>query len=297
MAPHQRFLGVDIGGTKVLAVLTDARGQVLAEHQQPTDTRGGAHLADQLLAISQRLDPKGAALAVGVGLPASVDPRSHALSLIPNIADMEGTHFHALLTARFGPQLRLENDVNTAALAEARAGEAGDPLAFIAIGTGIGMGLVANGGLLRGMAGAAGEIALLPIGGDARDAFRRGSGALEDCLGGSGWRAACQAAGAAPDADLAALFASDDPVFERVLHAQADLLAQAVLAVSAVAAPEVFVFGGSIGGQPRLLAAVQAVLPQYFTTPPRLRPSVLGHRAGAIGAALAAADLCKKPGR
>lgn len=284
------FVGVDIGGTKVLAILTDADGKPLGEHQEPTRTQGGEALADQILLISRKLSGDRKPAGIGIGLPASVDPNSHALTLIPNIADMEGSGFHKLLTARFGLNVRLENDVNAAALAESKTGEKADPLAFIAVGTGIGMGLVVNGRLVRGRAGAAGEIALLPVIGDPRETGLRASGALEDCLGGSGWRAAYQSAGGKEGADLAALFAAPDDIFQQVIKDQAELLARALLAISAVAAPEVFVFGGSLGGQPRLLAAIEAALPQYFASPPRLRPSIWGHRAGAIGAALAAAE-------
>ena len=288
MADQPFFLGVDIGGTKVLAILTDAAGKPLAEHQEPTVTSGGTALADQILAIATRLAGGRALAGIGIGLPAAVDPKSHALSLVPNIAGMEGTGFHALLKVRFACPIRIENDVNAAALAEAQMGAGADPLAFIAIGTGIGMGLVIHGALVRGMAGTAGEIALLPLGGDPRQAHLRGSGAFEDRLGGAGWRAAYAQAGGPVAADLGAAFAGDDPIFDRILRDQADLLAQAVLAISAVVAPECFVFGGSIGVQPRLLAALRAALPAYFSHPPQIRAAALGHRAGAIGAALAA---------
>lgn len=286
--PEPCFLGVDIGGTKVLAVLTDADGSPLAEHLEATDTAGGEALANQILSISQRLGTGRTLAGIGIGLPASVDPLTHALTLIPNIADMEGTHFHDLLKQRFSQVVTLENDVNAAALAEAHGAEKDDPLAFVAIGTGIGMGLVIDGQLVRGRAGAAGEIAMLPLGGDPREAKLKSSGALESRLGGSGWRAAYQAAGGTAKSDLAALFAMPDPPFLDVIEDQADLLAQALVAIIAVVAPQKFIFGGSIGGQPLLLEAVERRLKDYLISPPQLRASNWGNRAGAIGAALAA---------
>ena len=292
MTAQQYFLGVDVGGTKVHGLLTDRSGAVLAESRDPTAPEGGAALADQIALMRDRLCAEiGVAsrqVPVGVGLPASVDPASHALSAIPNIAGMAGTHFHPLLCARLEAPVALENDVNAAALGEAWLGAGGDPMAFVAIGTGIGMGVVHGGKLLRGWRGGAGEIAFLPLGADAADPALRASGALESRLGGSGWRAAHLAHGGTEADDLAGLFASDDPCFESALQAQVDLLAQALQAVIAVIAPQNLVLGGSIGSQPRLLEAVRRHLPRYALSPPTLAISALANRAGAFGAARAA---------
>lgn len=290
MGAQSYFLGVDVGGTKVHAVLTDAQGAEVAELTEATKTQGGKYLVEQITRISHRLAAEAGGTVGGtcIGLPASVDPDESSLSIVPNLENMEGRSFFDLIRAQLGPYVQLENDVNTAALAE-YARSASPSLAFIAIGTGIGMGLVLNGRIWRGAKGAAGEIALLPLGGDVEGAISRGAGALEDCLGGNGWRKAYAAAAGETKYPLRQLFEGDDPLFAQVLDHQASLLARALLTVSAVIAPQSFVLGGSIGSQPRLLVALERQLPRYFVHPPKVWISALGNRAGAIGAARVAA--------
>lgn len=291
MIPQETFLGLDVGGTKVHGLLVDRRGEILAEARVPTETQGGDALIAQLLDLKAQLSiTAGGAVpvAVGVGLPAAVDPKTKALSAIPNIANMEGGTFYPALCAAMGTPLAVENDVNCAALAEAWGGEQPDPLAFIAIGTGIGMGLVCGGQLLRGAAGAAGEIAYLPLGGDASDPSLRQSGTFESVMGGEGWRQSYRKMKGQSDPDLATLFDGQDPVFAELIKTQAELLAQAILSIYAVVAPQCVVLGGSIGAQPRLLQAVRAALPRYLPVPLALRASTIGAAAGAWGAARAA---------
>lgn len=278
---RREFLGFDIGGTKILAVRTDAEGHILAQEQLATDKRGGANLVDQIEALTVRLGV-GQLAGIGFGVPAAVCPHDQSLSQIPNIANMEGRRFYDLLKARFKLPICLENDVNCAAYAEAQLAQTNGSLAFIALGTGIGMGLMADGKLVRGKSGAAGEIAFLPIGHKPYIKRSLGGTYLEDALGGEGWRRAY----GDEAVSLAQLFAGDEPRFESLLKQQADLLAQAILSISAVVAPEVFILGGSIGSQPRLHAATNYALADYMLNPPQVRISTLGLAAGAIGAAL-----------
>lgn len=292
MADQNLFLGIDVGGTKVHALLADASGRIIVEAREPTATQGGAALIAQLKNMRDALCRKAGIstpCASGLGLPAAVDPATLSLSAIPNIDNMAGAAFVPQFVQAFGGPVAIENDVNCAALAEAWVGQRpSDPLAFIAIGTGIGMGLVVNGGLLRGANGLAGEIAFLPFGGDPTDPALRQSGTLESRLGGEGWRQGYLALGGRAPVDLPALFAAPDAVFKALIARQADLLAQAILTVQAVISPQAVVLGGSIGAQEGLLAALQARLPDYLPQALDLSRSALAESAGALGAARAA---------
>ena len=149
------------------------------------------------------------------------------------------------------------------------------------------MGLVAEGRLYRGHRGAAGEIALLPVGegqGKAAD-YRRGM--LESTLGGAAWLAAYRARGGDSTRTLAALFAAPDDTFRHILAEKSGQLALAILAISAVADPQTVCLGGSIGLQAALLAQTQQRLAEYCEAPPVLCAAMLGDYAGALGAARA----------
>lgn len=292
MTSKELYLGIDVGGTKVHGVLADVNGKIVTQMRIPTDIRGGNELVEQLLTVQHELckeaNIKGP-LAVGVGLPAAIDPVSKNLSAIPNIANMAGEDFYTKLCEGFGQVVAVENDVNCAALAETWL-DSTKPhsLAFIAIGTGIGMGIVYDGRLIQGSRGGAGEIAFLPLGGDIRSETVRSSGSLEARIGGLGWRERYQELGGVSHVDLAALFSNSDVNFQRLLSEQADLMAQAILCVQSILAPDLVVLGGSIGSQPSLLDAIKLRLPYYIEATIAIRRSVLGDTAGALGAAHAA---------
>src|SRR4051812_34525282 len=173
----------DLGGTKLAAALADAQGRIVAESTEPTDRRGGMHVAEQIVACADKL-----AQSVGldatrtthamVGVPGAVDPRTGRVSQIPNVAGIEDVDVLGLLRGRFGPEVAIENDVNLAMLGEQTLGCASglQNAAFLALGTGTGLGLMLNGKLFRGSRGAAGEISDLPIARDATSQIPSGTG-------------------------------------------------------------------------------------------------------------------------
>ena len=163
----------DLGGTKLAAAIADARGRIVAELTEPTDPRGGVYVAEQIAACADKLAHSvgievSRARHVMVGVPGAIDPRTGRVSLTPNIVGLE--HFDILryLRGRFGPDVAIENDVNLAMLGEQALGCASRcrNAAFLALGTGAGLGLLIDDKLFRGAGGAAGEIADLPIGHD-----------------------------------------------------------------------------------------------------------------------------------
>lgn len=171
--PADLAVGVDIGGTKTLAVLLGPDGAVVAQDRTPTETgaRGvvdGAARAARAVAEQAGVGLERVA-AVGVGIPGLVDPGlgtvRHAVNLgvdggpLPLVAELS--------RALDGVRVAIENDLNVAALGAAHlagreTGEVVD-LAFLALGTGLAAGLVLDGRLRRGARGAAGEIGHVPV--------------------------------------------------------------------------------------------------------------------------------------
>ncbi len=170
-------LGVDLGGTKMRAAFADLHGGILAEVVEPTAHGSAEQVVAQVaaahvaLAATAGVAP-GAVLAAGLGLPLAVDPRTGESWSFHNVPGLGGVAAGDAFRHALGMPLAFDNDANCAAIGEGRAGAAVGlaDYAVIAIGTGIGSGIVAGGRLLRGVHGGAGEIAFLPLGTDPWDA-------------------------------------------------------------------------------------------------------------------------------
>ena len=119
------------------------------------------------------------------------------ISLAPNIPHFSELNVVGSLSERLGLNVLVENDVNLGLLGEIWHGCAQrlSDVVFIALGTGIGLGLYANGKLVRGFNGAAGEIGYFPIGGDPLRAVVRDQGCLEYEVGAAGILRRYEAAG------------------------------------------------------------------------------------------------------
>lgn len=286
-------IGIDLGGTKVRAAVADLFGEILAEQVEPTAAEGGEAVLDQLIHLTKRLtDQAGTDLtsvqAVVLGSPGVFDPKSDQLALVPNIPGFEDLHLSRRLREQFDAEVLIENDVNLAAVGERWRGVAAriDHFAFLAIGTGIGMGLVINGELHRGLHGAAGEVAYLPIGADPFDPAVRRRGALEEAASASGILARLHDRGgqAASVRDVFAAAERGDALARELVDEQGRLLALAILSTAAVVDPELVVLGGGIGSSPLLLPPVRAHLDALVPYPVRVESSALGDRAALLGA-------------
>ena len=212
-----------------------------------------------------------------------------AIEMAPNITGLDHLNVVGLLSEKLGTPVVLENDINLALLGEIWHGCAQnvDNVAFLALGSGVGLGLYVNGRLVRGENGAAGEIGYLPIGGDPLQAESRLQGCLEYQIGATGVVRRYREAGGS-DVD------SEREVFERaqagdliaadVVEETARLTALAAAAVIATVDPQLLVLGGAVGARPDFADKVARVLLQLSARPVEIRTSTLGRRAGVVGA-------------
>ena len=294
----------DLGGTKLAAALADERGGILSELTEPTDPRGGEYVAEQIAVCAGKLAQAAGIEAarvrhVMVGVPGAIDPLTGRVSLTPNIAGLQDFDVLGYLRGRFGPEVLIENDVNLAMLGEQALGCASRcrNAAFLALGTGAGLGLLIDGKLFRGARGLAGEIADLPIGRDpvaqippATNAFELevGSLAIVDRYHRQGGAAAVTVR------DIFRLLEEGDEVAAAVLDTTARWVALAIATLQSLLDLELIVLGGSIGVRPELYERVHQALPALFPRPINIAPSRLGDRAGLIGAVCAAARALRQ---
>lgn len=285
---------IDLGGTKLNVAIGDLVGNALAESLVPTDARGGLYVVDQIAAqietLAGQLGVTTRELRIAVlGTPGVFQSETTHIDFVPNIPGFGEIDVPTQLRQRLGIPVLIENDVNLAARGEQWRGHGAGigNFVFIAFGTGVGMGIIADGHLLRGARGAAGEIGYLPLAGDPYDprgfalgTFESsvGSAAIAERYAGFGGRRGLTVR------DIFAALASGDAAAIATVEETARLMALAIAAVGAMLDPEIVILGGSIGLRSELLDAIRRYLPRCTPTPPRIEASVLGNRAALIGA-------------
>jgi predicted NBD/HSP70 family sugar kinase len=286
-------LGVDLGA-KLTVAIADISSKVLAEATEPTDPRGGLAALDQISRLANRLardinTHPSRIRSVVVGTPGVVNPNTGAIDLAPNIADLSQLNVISVLSERLGSSVIVENDVNLGLLGELWHGCAQNfaNVAFIALGTGIGLGLYVNGQLVRGENGAAGEIGYFPIGGDPFRAEVRKQGCLEYEAGAAGITRRYREASGTNIDNVRSIFERverGEATAIRVIDDTVRLMTMAVAMVVATADPKLVVLGGSIGARPEFAAKVADELSRIVPRPINIRSSALGSRAGVVGA-------------
>lgn len=289
---------VDLGGTKVRVGLTDLRGTIVREVMECTRPEGGRTVVEQIGRLCrQAADAAGVEgdrirIAV-VGVPGAPDTSSGRVRLAPNIPGFDGMDVAAALEAALGCDVLLENDVNLAIQGEVwqGAGQGLDTLAYVALGTGVGGGLIVGGELVRGANNAAGELGFLPFGADPFETESLRTGAFERLVASAGIRARYRAltgGSDAPELAVPEIFARAGAGEREAIHVvdeTARLLVRGIAAIAAIANPSLVVLGGSIGARPEIAERVRALLPSCMPSPVAVMPSGLGPQAALIGAA------------
>ena len=149
----QRVIGVDVGGTKILAGVVDRHGNVERRRENPTPTGSEEELLAGLdAAVEEHFS--GDVAAIGFGLPSPIDQQTGRAQLAVNIPLDASVDFRDRMSERFGVPVGIENDANAAAYAEFHfgAGRAARTMVMLTLGTGCGGGAVLDGQLYRGWA-------------------------------------------------------------------------------------------------------------------------------------------------
>jgi glucokinase len=280
-------IGVDLGGTKILAGVIDADGHVHQTIEHPTPTTSQAALLDGLeRAVRELLTPDVA--AVGFGVPSRIDRHTGVALGAVNIP-LSDLRFRDELASRLQLPVGAENDASCAALAEFRlgAGRGSTDLILLTLGTGVGGGLVIDGKLFRGWA-ELGHIVIVEDGEPCQGSCS-GRGHVESyCSGHAADRLARRVLG--PDATARDLVVQSHPALEEIGHH----LGTAIGSLINIFDPQVVVIGGGFGiaAGELLLAPARSVILREALDPAgqtvRLALAELGTEAGLIGAGLVA---------
>ena len=296
-------LGIDIGGTNLRLALSSSHQigayrwstplpQAPSPESVVNSIRTGAKLLLQQAGISQ-----SSLIAAAAGAPGITDTAQGIVIATSYLLGWRNVPLQALLEEALQIPASIDNDVNLAALGELHSGAAHqiDDLVFIAIGTGVGAGIVLNRQLHRGSAWSAGEIGYMLVPGVSEAPAQRGEpGALESLAGGSGiqsqWRKrwSAQATSLPIDATPTEIFTASsarDTLASEILSTAAKTLAYAIYNTSLILNCKLFVLGGGIGSHPAFLKATQRFLDKRNArTPLAVVPSALGPEAQLAGA-------------
>lgn len=303
-------VGIDVGGTKVLGVVIDAEGQVLAEQRQPTP-RIPEGIIEALVATAEGLAAEHDCpdVPIGIGMPGIITNEG-VLRASPNLPGVFDLDVAGQVGERVGPPVVVTNDATAAAMAEWRAGAARgvDDMVMVTLGTGIGGGVVSGGRVVTGANGFTGEFGHMVVDVHGLPCPCGRSGCWERYASGSGLathariaatggrlRRVVQLAGGAEEVrgeHVQAAAREGDEEALAVIDTFGRWVALGLANLTNAFDPAMFVLGGGLAeGAELYLDPIDRWYGDLLYAPDhRPRPTIafaeLGERAGAIGAAL-----------
>ena len=313
--PPRRVIGIDAGGTKLLGGVVDEG--LVVHHRVHRIWRGGDRAETLDIFVESVEEVRAAApdvAAVGFGIPALVEWET-GVSRWSTHLPLADVRFRDVMSERLGLPVVVDNDANAALLAEARFGAARgvSHAVLVALGTGIGSGLLLDGRIYRGSRGMGAEIGHMVVdlhGPDCQGSCP-GRGCLEVMASGSTiGREGRAAAAAAPDSALGRRVAADQEITGGIVtelaHAGDDAavsvlrqigrrLGYGLVGVVNVFNPELIVIGGgALAAGELLLGPAREVVAERALPPVRdmvwIVPAEFGDESGMLGAALLALD-------
>lgn len=302
-------LGVDIGGTDIKLGLVEGGGEIRESGKIPTRPAEGPEAAASRvrLWLEERARGAGPIAAAGIDCAGLVDGERGFLHVSPNLGGWENVPLRDIFERALGVSAIVENDANAAAYGEWAAGAGRGLRNFVCLtlGTGVGGGVIVNGGLYRGSSGFAGEIghAVINAGGPLCACGNRGC--LEALVGAKAiveraiemLRATGEsrsAWGGSPTVEaISRAAASGDAVAAAALEETGRWLGIALANVIHILAPEAIAIGGGVAGAGDFIleparATVRRCVMNEAMASARIVPAELGNRASFIGISLLA---------
>jgi len=306
---HRHRIGVDLGGTKIEAVVLGGDGQERARRRIPTPTDGYAATVRAVITLVETLECElGLPPApVGIGIPGTL---SRATGRVKNANStcLNGQRLDHDLEEALGRPVRIQNDANCFTMSEAADGAgAGAQIVFgVILGTGVGAGLVINGTVIDGPNGITGEWGHNPLPwpmDDERpgpDCYCGRCGCIEAFLSGPGLAARHRDSGHQPatPAELADAAAHGDAAAIATLDRYTDRLARGLAHVINIIDPDVIVLGGGLSNLTRLYDGVPRLWGRWVFSDrvdTTLVQAVHGDSSGVRGAAWLWPSPCETP--
>ena len=246
--PDTMMLAVDLGGTKVSFAVIDSNGAVLSRSKRPSH-EGGTVVGFDALAASATDTVRAAGLAwpdvrgVGVVVPGIYNPAT-GRAWAPNLWGRDEVPLLGELRLRLPARVVIDSDRSGYVLGEAWQGAAQGctDVVFLAVGTGVGAGILSHGRLVRGHGGIAGAVGWFALDPRWRDEYGR-MGAFEAEAAGP---ALARRLGAASAEDVTEAARGGDPAARRAVDETVEWLAMGTANLISAFNPQVLVLGGGL---------------------------------------------------
>ena len=314
------FIGIDLGGTKIAAGLVDENGRIVAKSSIPTRReRKDAEIVEDMAALAVDIIKNSGLSAadvksIGIGAPGTPDNGAGTIIYANNL-NFFNTPIRSVIQKHIDLPVLIENDANCAALAESVAGAAKGlkDSVTITLGTGLGSGVVINGRVYSGFNYSAAEMGHMVIisGGEECTCGRRGC--WEAYASATALISQTKAAAVKdPDSLINSLVNGDlslvsartafdaakqgDETGKRVVEQYIKYIAEGIINVINIFAPEMVVIGGGVSGEGEyLLKPLRELVYRdvYFKGEPKtqIMAAQMGNEAGIVGAAMLGKDV------
>lgn len=306
---QDKVIAIDLGGTNIRGAIVDAGGNLVRRESEGTHAHDGpdaliARIADTIHRVATGLNVE---VPVGIASPGPLDPRSGTILYTPNLPGWRDVPLASRLETLTGRQVKLQNDGNCGALGEAAfgSGRGIHNLIYLALGTGIGGGIISNGVLIDGARGLGAEVGHVVVALDGPRCTCGSVGCLEAFS--SGWAIRREAELVATTADgdrlkelaaggeihagvVATAAEEGDPASVQIMQRAGRALGAAMGAFANIFNPSMIVIGGGVAGIGETLIgpARAALLEHSFVDMRRelaITYSSLGQDTGLLGAA------------
>jgi len=320
------YIGIDVGGTKILGIRTDREGKIAAEVRRPTrGSEGRDAVIERIAAMIEELTPKrGKIEGIGVGIPGPLDPAKGLVYSPPNLPGWGTVPLRDILKKRLGTgddtSIELVNDANAAGLAEFKFGAGAERktadrreirhLVYLTVSTGIGGGVIIDGRMLVGSSGLGAELGHMVIDTYGPRCYCGGIGHFEAMASGTALAregymvvaarrptSMAEAVGGDPSKVTAEVVVQaaqqGDPAALELMERESFLVGIGLVNCVHIFNPDLIVIGGGVSNAGDLLfnpvraTVEEKIMPAYRGTY-EIVPAALKGTSGALGAAAAA---------
>ena len=307
---EQQVIAVDLGGTHIRVSMVSEAGALSHRSAIATDAKQGPHavisrIAQLVNAVAEDagVDPS---VPVGVASPGPLNPRTGVVLYTPNLPGWRNVPIVNLLTAQTNRPVTIANDGNCAALGEARFGSARgvNNLVYLALGTGIGGGVISEGVLIDGKNGLGAEVGHTLVALDGPRCSCGSVGCLESFAAGWALKREAELVATTADGDTMRALAGEgeihagivaqaarngDPAATLILERAGRALGAAMGSFVNMFDPEMIIIGGGVAAIGDVLVeAAKRVMPSYsfvdMRREVRIAYSSLGNDTGLYGA-------------